>query len=43
MTRVLVHSGLSKKATVGLLLPLSNHYDSFRREALFQWLEKAEW
>ena len=43
MTRVLLHSGLSKEATVGLLLPLSNHQASFRREALFQWLEKAEW
>jgi hypothetical protein len=43
MTRVLLHSGLSKKVTVGLLLPLAKHPDSFRREALFQWLEKAEW
>ena len=43
MTRVLLHSGLSKKVTVGLLLPLSDHRDSFRREALFLWLEKVEW
>jgi hypothetical protein len=43
MTRVMLHSGLSKEATVGLLLPLSDHRNSFRREALFHWLEKAEW
>ena len=43
MTRVLLHSGLGKQATVDLLMPLSNHRNSFRREALFHWLEKAEW
>ena len=43
MTRVLLHSGLSKSATVGLLRPLANDGDPYRREALFQWLEKADW
>ena len=43
MTRVLLHSGLNKETTVSLLLPLSSHNNAFRREALFNWLEKAEW
>ncbi len=43
ITRVLLHSGLSKSATLEIMLPLSNHGDGYRREALFNWLEKAEW
>ncbi len=43
VTRALRKSGFPKKAIARLLLPLRNHPDAYRAEALFNWLAKSDW
>ncbi len=43
ITSVVSNSGIQKEEAGRLLLPLRYHGNSFRAQALFCWLEKAEW
>ncbi len=43
ITHLLTNFGFQKQVTVSLLLPLRHHGDGYRAEALFRWLEKADW
>ena len=43
ITDALLHSGLSKEAAHSAIRHLRNYGDPYRAEALFIWLDQAEW
>jgi hypothetical protein len=43
VTDALMHSGLPKEAVHSAIRHLRNYGDPYRAEALFTWLDQAEW
>ncbi len=43
ITGMISRCGFSKQDTTNILLPLRNYGDTYRAEALFNWLAKREW
>ncbi|MBI2817206.1 MAG: hypothetical protein HYX72_09730 [Acidobacteria bacterium] len=43
VTQMLSKFGYRKQQAARLLLPLRNHGDGYRAEALFRWIELREW